>query len=92
MSKLEANIELLKAMDTVVGYLNDGEAAGPWLTCGVPDGATDDDYEHIASDDELMDWACASFGRVMRMASKDGWFTGFGSEPPFVAYGEVGQS
>ena len=88
MGKVENNIELLRAMDTVVGYLNDGEAIDPWLMCGVPDGANDEDYEYIAENDELMDAACASFGTVMRRASEDGWFTNYCCEPPFVAYGE----
>lgn len=88
MRKVENNIELLRAMDTVVRYLNDGEAIGPWLMCGVPDEASDEDYEDIAEDDEMMDAACAAFGRVMRRASVDGWFTNFGGKPPFVAYGE----
>lgn len=89
MSKISMNIELLKAMDTVVSYLNDEEAIEPWLMCGVPDGADHDDYEDIASDDELMDLACATFGRVMRTASKDGWFTNYAMEGPCRAYGAV---
>ena len=50
---------------------------------------SNDDYEDIASDDELMDLACATFGRVMRAASKDGWFTNYAMEGPCRAYGAV---
>lgn len=89
MSKVSRNIELLRAMDTVVRCMNDEEAIGPWLMGGVPDGANDVDYEDMASDDELMDWACGCFGRVVRSFSKSGWFTNYGGEPPYVAYGVV---
>lgn len=89
MSKIELNVKLLEAMDVVVSYLNDEEAIEPWLMCGVPDGADHDDYEDIASDDELMDLACATFGRVMRATSKDGWFTNYAMEGPCRAYGAV---
>ena len=89
MSKIDMNIELLKAMDTVVSYLNNEEAIEPWLMCGVPDGADHDDYESIASDDELMDLACATFGLVMRIASMYGWFTNYAMEGPYRAYGAV---
>ena len=89
MGKFSNNIELLRAMDAVIGYLNDQEAAETWLACGVPDGATDDDYEYIAGDDGMMDSACSSFGAVMRRASGSGWFTNYDGEPPFTAYGVV---
>lgn len=86
---VENNIELLKAMDVVVRYLNDEEAIEPWLMYGVPDGADHDDYEDIASDDELMDLACRCFGQVMRRASKDGWFTSYELGVAHIAYGAV---
>jgi hypothetical protein len=36
--------------------MNDEEAFDPWLMCGVPDGATEYDYESIAEDhDEYID-------------------------------------
>lgn len=89
MSKVSNNVELLKAMDTVVRYMNDEMAIEPWLMTGVPDGATEDDYEQMASDDELMDWACGCFGMVMRGFSKSGWFTNYGGDAPLMAYGEV---
>ena len=80
------NAELIKAMDTVVRYLNNEEAVEPWLMCGLPDGGDDRDCEDIGSDPEMMDVACSCFGRIMRRASKDGWFTFDG---PFRAYGVV---
>lgn len=89
MGNVRANVELLKAMDTVVSFMNDEMAMGPWLMTGVPDDADEDDFEFIASDDELMDVACACFGMVMREYSKAGWFTNHGGEPPFVAYGDA---
>ena len=89
MSKVSNNVELLKAMDTVVMYLNDESAEDGWRMVGVPDGACGEDYEDMASDDDCMESACACFGRIMRRFSKDGWFTNYEAEPPFVAYGVV---
>lgn len=89
MSKVSNNFELLKAMDTVVSCMNNDDATVPWLMCGLPDGADDEEVMEIASDDGAMDEVCACFGRVMRMFSKDGWFTNYDAKPPYVAYGVV---
>lgn len=89
MSKVQRNFELLKAMETVVRSMNNDEAIEPWLMCGVPDGADDDEIMEMAADDDSMEWACASFGRIMRRFSKDGWFTDYGGEQRPVAYGVV---
>lgn len=89
MSKVGNNVELLSSMDAVVRSMNNEYAMEPWLMCGVPDGADDAELEELASDDDIMDGICACFGRVMRTFSDDGWFTNYGGEPPFRAYGVV---
>lgn len=89
MTKQQDNIELLHAMETVMRSMNHEDAIEGWLMCGVPDGADERNYEDIASDDELMDSACACFGRAMRRYSKYGLFTNYAGEPPYVAYGST---
>ena len=53
---INSRIAVLKAMDNAIRNMNDEEAFDPWLMCGVPDGATEYDYESIAEDhDEYID-------------------------------------
>lgn len=82
------NKELLKAMDTVIRFLNDETGIEPWLMCGLPDGWDEDDAAFIAADDEMMNWACKAFRHSMKYSSA-GWFTAiFGdSVASCVAYG-----
>ena len=68
------NAELLKAMDTVVRYLNDEGGIEPWLRCGLPDGWNKDDLMDMAQDEDMMDWACVAFRHSMHYAEA-GWFT-----------------
>ena len=53
----EALIELranqLKAMDEFVHSINNEELMEDWLSCGVPDEASEEDYSYIASDEEF---------------------------------------
>lgn len=55
-SVINSRIAVLRAMDNAIRNMNDEEAFDPWLMCGVPDGATEYDYESIAEDhDEYID-------------------------------------
>lgn len=47
---IQSRIAVLKAMDEAIRGMNDEDVMDPWLTCGVPDGAYEEDYEDIASD------------------------------------------
>ena len=49
---MEARILQLKAMHEVMLNANDENIYMSWITCGVPDCPSDDDYEFIAEDDE----------------------------------------
>ncbi len=49
---IQSRIALLKAMDNAVRNMNDERAFDPWLMGGVPDGATEEDYEYIADNHE----------------------------------------
>ena len=81
------NLELAKAMHTVVKFMNheDAEEAFAYI---LPPDATEDDFLGVAEDAEEMEAMCQSFRRVIRWWGKHGWFTNYaGNEPPFNAYG-----
>lgn len=85
------NAELMKAMNIVVGYLNDERAYESWILT-VPDGADDDDFDGIAEDPELVDHICMRFRQVVGAYGEDGWFTvapfAIGEEHgPLICYG-----
>ena len=71
---IENNVELVRAMNTVISFLNDEGAIEPWLM-DYPDGADEDDLCCIAEDNELMDWLCANFKERIRRSGKHGWYT-----------------
>lgn len=50
---IELRVNQLKAMDKFVHEVNDEELIEDWLTNGVPDEASEDDYDEIAANDEL---------------------------------------
>lgn len=50
--KKKARMSQLKAMHEVMINANDENIYMSWITCGVPDCPSDDDYEFIAEDDE----------------------------------------
>ena len=52
----QARIELLKQMNQYIIDLSDEEVWLEWITEGVPDEASEDDYDFIASnEDEWLD-------------------------------------
>ena len=88
---IKNNEELLKAMDTVVGFLNDEDGFEPWLMCGLPDGWDEDDLAFMAADEDLMDAACKAFRHSMAH-SKAGWYTRpFAGSGVGMAYGDEGE-
>ena len=66
MGTKEQRIELLKGMNQYVIDLGDEEAYDTWFTLGVPDEATDDDYECIAEDLALWVYVCKIFGDIVK--------------------------
>lgn len=52
----QARIEILKQMNQYIIDLGDEEVWMTWITLGVPDEPSDDDYDFIAShEDEWLD-------------------------------------
>lgn len=66
MGTKEQRIQLLKGMNQYIINLGDEEVYEAWFSCGVPDEATEDDYEFIAGD--IGEWVgiCQLFGRLIR--------------------------
>ena len=65
MGTKKQRIELLKGMNQYIIDLGDEEVYNEWFSCGVPDEATDDDYEFIADDIEEWVFVCQLFGRLI---------------------------
>lgn len=66
MGTKEQRIELLKGMNQYIIDLGDEEVYETWFSLGVPDEATDDDYEFIAEDIEEWVYICQLFGRLIK--------------------------
>lgn len=66
MGAEEQRIELLKGMNQYIIDFGDEELYNEWFRCGVPDEATEDDYEFIAGDTEEWAYVCQLFGRLIR--------------------------
>lgn len=66
MGTKELRIELLKGMNQYIIDMGDEEIYETWFSLGVPDEATDDDYEFIANDIEEWVYVCQLFGRLIR--------------------------
>ena len=67
MGTKEQRIELLRGMHQYIIDLGDEEAYEPWFTLGVPDEATDDDYEFIAENEGSWREICELFGNLIRI-------------------------
>ena len=52
-AKTQLRVNQLKIMDKFIHSVNDEELMVDWLTNGVPDEATEDDYRFIAESDDL---------------------------------------
>ena len=64
MSILKQNI--LGGMDSYIRELGDEDIWEVWIAYGVPDGATEDDLQFIAEDDELWRDTCGLFGQLIK--------------------------
>lgn len=74
---LDNRIQLLKAMNLLILALNNEDGQELWLTCGVPDGATEDDYEFIAENDDLFHGCERAFYVSVKSFGKDGWYVDY---------------
>ena len=79
---VDANMELAKAMNTVVTAMNDESAEEVWLYVW-PDGADDDDVREMADDPEMMELLCKGFRSLVGSHGRAGFCPGAGLE----AYG-----
>lgn len=66
MGTKEQRIELLKGMNQYIIDLGDELAYDAWFSMGVPDEATDDDYEFIAEDLDHWVFVCNIFGAIIK--------------------------
>ena len=57
---------ILSGMDSYIRELGDEDIWEVWIANGVPDGATEDDLQFIAEDDELWRDTCNLFGRLIK--------------------------
>lgn len=59
-------MNLLGGMDSYIRELGDEDIWEVWIAYGVPDGATEDDLQFIAEDDELWRDTCGLFGQLIK--------------------------
>lgn len=70
-SVINTRISVLKAMDDAIRNMNDESAVETWLMVGVPDEASDEDYEDIASDHDEYVSIVSLFGRLAKRYAKE---------------------
>lgn len=63
---IDLRVIQLKAMDDFMHSVNNEELIEEWLTYGVPDEASKDDYYSIAEDDEFYDDCVNIFKRTVK--------------------------
>ncbi len=68
---MEERISVLKSMDNIIRHIDDETYMNDWLMLGVPDCASDDDYEFIASDDDEYNDVTKLFFEICSIAYKD---------------------
>lgn len=73
---MKKRAEVVRAMDTLVGYINCEDYIESWLMCGVADGdiredTTDEDLEYYCEDDNFRD-LMSLFLKLMYKAGNNG--------------------
>jgi len=63
---VKERVELLKAMNTIVLNENDENVCDGWITVNIPDNSSEEDYEAIASNDDVFLFVCKEFMAIMR--------------------------
>ena len=56
--------KLLKEMNKYIIEMGDEEIWMDWITLGVPDAPSEDDYDFIAENDDEWNDVCGLFGRL----------------------------
>ena len=63
----QIKIDLLKQMDKYIcEVVGDEEIWEIWIALGVPDEATDEDYQYMAEDEDTWKYTCNLFGRLIQ--------------------------
>ena len=67
MSNYQLKKKLVREMDEYVRNIGDEDAWLWWIEDGVQDGATDDDYDWFAEQENEDEWCalCALFGKIV---------------------------
>jgi len=65
-----AKLAVVKAMHTIVSYMNDEESYISWINL-VPDQATEEDFVDLAEND--IDDVCKLFREILANHGKYGW-------------------
>ena len=73
---MKSRIRMLNGMDEIVRSAENEDLLEPWLMGGVPDAATEDDYESMAEDDEDFAHAVNLFLRLIPKINEDGIYLG----------------
>lgn len=63
---INSRIAVLKAMDNAIRNMNDEKVFEPWLMCGVPDDACEEDYMDIANDHENYIEIARLFAKIVK--------------------------
>ena len=74
----------LKLMHSVMQTMNNEDAYFSWITTGVPDGATEEDYIDIASDPEEFDHCLQLFDSLFTTYAPNGLFRPSSDEIAFA--------
>ena len=67
--------DFVRSMNNIMVHMNDEEAYMKWIQV-VPDGATQEDFEAIADDEELFDSTVYLFKDLMERYMKNGIYIG----------------
>ena len=65
MEDIILKMNLLGRMNAYVENLGDDDATDYWLTFGIPDGATEEDLEEFAKDNDIWVEMCRIFGKLV---------------------------
>ena len=70
---IQDRIKLLKEMDSYIcNTIGDEVAWEDWIAVGVPDCATEEDYEFIAHDEGEWQRICTLFGKIVTAYEEEG--------------------
>ena len=73
VNTMNNKIEAVKAMDVLVGSMNDESAYASWINL-MPDQASEDDYRWFAENEEYLQDLVNLFRRLMAKYGKEFYF------------------